>query len=372
MNTISVKRKMSFKEKLQECSKQLIEIDGKTLVNLGLSVKDGVFMLSLLPYFALYCRSAQEFFGERIIDNDTDRQINDLRNGLKLYSEKYNKSKDATLNSDEQQNNIFKNMFRFKFMQDWNIHYNLGVYIDMEGHIIGDTQFLNYFLNIPSVDIEVQNERAYAIGEFLGKKTAYILNAYFGIKNIHKYSEINMLPKYGYIDMNTNIRHQFFNKDVGKELNLIILHILSSIGFVNNMLCNLMSDDNLWLNRIKYISAHYAWSGLKKVKQHFDNEKQSVNVFSENINQFIKNGSYLFPSNFRNCMMHYDFCNKGTEVIMEKNFSDDKPFFGLIESCFGGKSYSRFFSELSIFLNDLEKYLLSWFNVDMKKVKWDL
>lgn len=54
MNTISVKRKMSFKEKLQECSKQLIEIDGKTLVNLGLSVKDGVFMLSLLPYFALY------------------------------------------------------------------------------------------------------------------------------------------------------------------------------------------------------------------------------------------------------------------------------------------------------------------------------
>lgn len=249
MNTISVKRKMSFKEKLQERSKQLIEIDGKTLVNLGLSVKDGVFMLSLLPYFALYCRSAQEFFGERIIDNDTDRQINDLRNGLKLYSEKYNKSKDATLNSDEQQNNIFKNMFRFKFMQDWNIHYNLGVYIDMEGHIIGDTQFLNYFLNIPSVDIEVQNEQAYAIGEFLGKKTAYILNAYFGIKNIHKYSEINMLPKYGYIDMNTNIRHHFFNKDVGKELNLIILHILSSIGFVNNMLCNLMSDDNLWLNR---------------------------------------------------------------------------------------------------------------------------
>ncbi len=97
MNTISVKRKMSFKEKLQERSKQLIEIDGKTLVNLGLSVKDGVFMLSLLPYFALYCRSAQEFFGERIIDNDTDRQINDLRNGLKLYSEKYNKSKEVRL-----------------------------------------------------------------------------------------------------------------------------------------------------------------------------------------------------------------------------------------------------------------------------------
>lgn len=39
-------------------------------------------------------------------------------------------------------------MIRFPFMKRWNIHYNLGVYIDMEGHVIGDTQMLNYFLTV--------------------------------------------------------------------------------------------------------------------------------------------------------------------------------------------------------------------------------
>ncbi len=186
MNTIPAGKKIFFREILQEHSKQLIEKDGKTLTNLGISVKDGVFMLSLLPYFALYCRSAQEFFGEEIIDDDIDKQINDLRNGLKIYSGRYIKSKDATLNSDEQQNNVFKNMLRFNFMQDWNIHYNLGVYIDRGGHIIGDTQFLNYFLNIPSVNVEEEKKRAYEIGNLLEKRLPKILTANLELKIIIK------------------------------------------------------------------------------------------------------------------------------------------------------------------------------------------
>ena len=171
--------------------------------------------------------------------------------------------------------------------------------------------------------------------------------------------------------MNTNIKCQFFSKDVDKELNLVILHILSSIGFVNHMLCKVVVNNNRWLDRIKYVSAHYAWSGLKKVKQHFDNEKQSFSNFSEDIDQLIRYGEYLFPSNFRNCMMHYDFYNKGIEVIKEKYFSDDKPFFGLVESCFNGKTYHEIFSKLSMYLDELEKHLLLWFNIDMENVRWD-
>lgn len=372
MKELYRKKDLSYKEKLKNCSKKLIELDGKILANTILNVKDGILSLSLIPYIALYCRSVQEFFGEKIIDDDIDEQINDLRNGLKLFSGKYNKIKSATLNSDEQQNNEFKNMLKFKCMERWNFHYNLGVYIDVYGHIIGDTQFLNYILNISFDNIQEQHERAFYIGYLLGQKLAYILDNYFGIKKFDKKTVISKMPQYGYIDMNTNKRCQFFSKDVDKELNLIVLHMLTSVGFINNMLGHVFTDNNLWLNRVKYISAHYAWSGLKRVQQHYANVTQSYNPFSDNIILLINNGADLFPSDFRNCMMHYDFCNKGTEIIMEKYFSNEIPLFGLVESCFNGKSYDEFFFEVELFLNDLEKQLSLWFNVDIKKVKWDL
>lgn len=158
MNTTSIDNNMSYKEKLRKCSEVLVKEDGISLVKLITSVKSGIFAFSMIPYIALYCRSAQEFFGEHIIDSETDEQINDLRNGLKLYSEKYNKFKKATLDSDEQQNNIFKSKLKFQTMQDWNIHYNLGIFLDESGYIIGDTQIFNYYLNLP--DINISDEKS--------------------------------------------------------------------------------------------------------------------------------------------------------------------------------------------------------------------
>lgn len=367
MNAISIDSTMSFKEKLKKCSEALIKEDGITLVKLILSVKNGIFALSIIPYVALYCRSVQEFFGEHIIDGDMDSQINDLRNGLKLYSEKYNKLKNATLASDEQQNNIFKSKLKFKTMQDWNIHYNLGIYFDKNGYIIGNTQIMHYYLNLPDMDIENENKKAFEIGKILGKKLADILNTFYGIAYFEKNNNI-VMPQYGYMDLNTNRENDFFVHN-NKELNLIILHILSSIGFVNHILSNMLTSESLWLCRIKYIITHYAWSGLKKIKQHYECGEQHISVFSENLNQIINYGTNLFPSNFRNCMMHYNFFNKDDVIISEKYFCNNKPLFGLVESCFDGKSFDDFFSELSKYLNDLENQLLLWVNVDIGKIK---
>lgn len=176
------------------------------------------------------------------------------------------------------------------------------------------------------------------------------------------------MPQYWYMDLNTNKENDFFTHN-NKELNLMILHILSGIGFVNHILCNMLTSENLWLCRVKYIIAHYAWSGLKKIKQHYECGEQHTSIFSEDLNQIISCGTDLFPSNFRNCMMHYDFFNKDDEIITEKCFCNNKPLFGLVESCFNGKSYDDFFSELSKYLNVLEDQLLLWVNVDMKKIK---
>lgn len=362
-----------FKAVLNEYSKILIVKDGMTLANyMQASKRNGVIALSLLPFLALYCRSAQEFLGKIIIEDELDKQINDLRNGLKIYSGKYNKAKDAVLRSDEQQNHVFKNMLRFPIMRSMNIHYNLGVYFDTEGHVIGDTQIANYFLNIPHVNCTDQQTKAREIGRMLEEKIGYILIEIFGIDPLRKDLEISDCPKCGYRDLNTNKKSDFFNHPVDKELNLILLHILSSIGFVRHILCSMLSNDNQWAFRIEYIVAHYAWSALKKIEQHYDNDNTKKGNIQKAVNSIVDEGARLFPSSFRNCMMHYDLCNNGTAVVLQEYFDSQKPFWGLVESCFEGKTYNQFVSELRSYTMKLEGYILSWFCVDMKKIKWDL
>ena len=49
------------------------------------------------------------------------------------------------------------------------------------------------------------------------------------------------------------------------------------------------------------------------------------------------NDRALFDSSFRSCMIHYGFYNKGICAVKDEHLVE-KPFFGLIESCFEGIS----------------------------------
>jgi len=373
VNVASNESTKSFEDLLNECSKRLIEEDGRTLISYVLANRnDGMIALSLLPYLALYCRSVQEFFGERVIENEIDKQICDLRNGLKIYSGRYSKGKEATFHSDEHQNQMFKDVLRFPFMKNWNIHYNLGVYFNIEGHIIGNTQILNYYLNSPATNEKVQKEHAFSVGRILGERIAFILKDMCEVESLTMKGEISSCPRCGYRDFNTNRKSDFFNDAIDKELNLIILHILSNIGFVEHIFCSMLPKNNPLVFRIEYIAAHYAWSGLKKIKQHCDNDNMDSNKITDDIKFMIDKGVALFPSAFRNCMMHYDLCNKGNPVVLEEKYNSEEPFYGLIESCFEGKSYNEFASELRAYILELERCLSSWFHIDMRKIKWDL
>lgn len=363
----------NYEETLKNCSKKLIEEDGKTLITyISKSKKNGVIALSLLPYLALYCRSAQEFFCQKIIEDELDKQIKDLRNGLKIYANRYNQGKRETFDADKRQNKIFEDRLRFSFMKKWNIHYNLGVYFDAYGHIIGDTQLFDYFLNITSPKGQNMNKHAFQIGNMLGKKLENILHDMCGLSSLVANLCIIDCPKYGYRDFNTNRTDGFFNNEVGKELNLIILHIVSTIGFVEHIVRLMLPNDNLWLFRIEYIVAHYAWSGLKKIKQHFDNN--TLNCFSNNpdITFMVEMGATLFPSNFRNCMMHYDLSHKGIPAIPKEYYNPNKQLYGLVESCFGGTTYYELSSELRNYLLNFENCLLAWFCIDIKRIRWNL
>ena len=168
----------SLSELLNEKALQLVELDGKSITQLlGVYCNNSIVSLSIIPYIALYCRSAQDFLGEKIMNDEVDEKISDIRNGLKLYSGRYSKGVREVLRSDKHQDEIFRNRLRFSFMKNWNIHYNLGVFFDERNCIIGNSQQLNYFLNVPTVNLTIQQEIAFEMGEMLAENLANTLTA---------------------------------------------------------------------------------------------------------------------------------------------------------------------------------------------------
>lgn len=74
----------SLSELLNEKALQLVELDGKSITQLlGVYCNNSIVSLSIIPYIALYCRSAQDFLGEKIMNDEVDEKISDIRyNGL--------------------------------------------------------------------------------------------------------------------------------------------------------------------------------------------------------------------------------------------------------------------------------------------------
>ncbi|EPG0922715.1 hypothetical protein E1R34_002957, partial [Listeria monocytogenes] len=61
-----------------------------------------------------------------------------------------------------------------------------------------------------------------------------------------------------------NKENVFFSDQFNKETNLIFLHMLSTVGFTNNMLIPILKKRETWLLRIMYINVHNTILGIKK------------------------------------------------------------------------------------------------------------
>ncbi|WP_323741065.1 hypothetical protein [Listeria welshimeri] len=362
----------NYNDVLRMTAKNLIEQDGLTLIDLLINANDSVINLSLIPFCALYCRSAKEFLNINSNNNEADREVTDIRNGLKIFTEKFSKGKKMAYNSDNQENEHFKSMLRFRFTKEFNIHLNLGVYFDKHGKVIFNTQLANFYLNIPKNKGVSMNEHASMVGKRLSEETAEILLHHCHSNNL-KNNRINHndIPKYGYIDFNTNKKNVFFCDQFNKETNLIFLHMLSTVGFTNNILIPILPNRDTWLLRIMYINVHNTILGIKKVIQHLkQNSSKDFNI--PEIDKYLNDGFQVFSSSFRNCMMHYDLIdNKGCPVILQKFYNPSLPLNGLIESCYDGMNYSQYFDELYKTSQKLEDYLLSLFTINYNRICWD-
>lgn len=315
----------------------------------------------LLPYIALFLRSVEEFCNARIVDEEIEKQVYDLRNGLKLFSDRYSKAKQKVLRIDEEQDNYFKSQLRFSFTKNLNIHYNLGIYTDPWGNIIGNTQMISDYLNLSqNLPDEERDKYIFNFSKEFGKGVSKVYNTFYGKETERQTIEINDCPCCYYADANTNRKNTVFTYNCSKELNLEILYILSTIGFVEHVMKIMLPKNNLCLFRLEYITAHNVKNSIERITKHFDNDIENQTVISE-LNKTAKINTKIFNSDFRNCIMHYKLHKENEPTVNAQNFDITKKFFGLVESCFDGMSFEIYEAELTKYLNTVEESLKLWF-----------
>lgn len=342
----------------------LIRNDCETIKTIINSVRHPIFSSEMIPYIALFCRSLEEYTGQQFLTSELDSQIYDIRNSIKTFSKEYRKGKKRFLRSDNSQDAEFRERLRFEFTKDWNIHYNLGVYFTKDKRIIGNTQLIADTLNLNGMSDKEKAEKAYSLSYNMSSIVGSVSS---GIaESIDPPSIIinPRIPEYYYSDSNTN-RSPFFNTAFPKDVNLFLLHIVSNLGFVNYVLSPLFLHENAWLLRIKYIVTHYAYLGLKHVRQHLDNAKgNSSGNLIHDIDGILTSASWAFPAKFRNCMMHYDLVSEGTFLIPESALDSGKTLYGLVEACFDGMEYADYLDSLTGLAEQMIQIVREQFSFD--------
>jgi hypothetical protein len=336
---------------------RLIQNDAESIFSLAKTERDPIFMLAILPYYALFVQSCQECLGGIYVDEKFADYIKGIRNYIKAYADSLGKSKKRISRVDTEQDQIYKSKLRFGFMKPWNIHYNLGTYWTEDKHMIGNTQMYADFLDIEKFDKNKADQRLYELGEELGKFIAAVQD---GLKV--SFSPINTKRNSAgvsvrfYYDLNTNKHNKMFVNE-NKDLNLFCMNLVSNINFVKYVLAQMFPDYNTWLFRVEYNVTYYTYKALCRLKNYCENNSD-LGIDTAALSDVINLDTDIFQTNFRNCMMHYGI--QGKKVVSKENI--DQPLFGMIETCFFGMKFQTYYLKLRKLEDRMIDYLESYIN----------
>lgn len=340
---------------------RIIQEDAESIYSLLASERNSVFSMGVIPYYALFVQSCQEFMGENFLPESAATEIKDIRNHIKIYAEGFGKTKKRVLATDDEQNEDFKSQLRFQFLKKWNVHLNLGTYWTEDQHLISNTQLLADFLGIKSLNKNA-GKRQYELGYQIGSFVASVRGGFsesLALPTIQRNNEAISIKHY--FDINTNRRNPIFVDNSAKELNLLFLHLLCNINFLKYILRGLFKEGNTWIFRTEYIVTYYTLRALQRLKN-YSESNSDITIDGVEIERILKNGETLFQSKLRNCMMHYDLKNQG--VISTENV--DKHFYGIIETCFDGMDYYTYLGKLRGLSDEIITFLEKRF--DFSKV----
>lgn len=351
------------KELLQMLSVFFLKNDVETLYAIAQSKtrNNPIITLGLLQYFSLFCYEYDALLSKREIEghikNDSAIKLRDERNSIKLFIERYGKTRNRIIEIDSVQDAHFKDLTKNVDQIRNAEYYNLGVFFDENDNIIGNTQYWAYSMSNkknPLAFFKPDNNKlfGYEIG--------------VAINSVKKGLE-SFLPDYCvsindydnrlfYKDYNTNLPFATVQgiESYNKELSLRILHLLSALGFMKNIICRIVPSNNLWCIRVKYLIVYSSHISIHILKEKYEN------LFS-----WVHSDLWFIKSDFRNCMMHYELYEDGMLYISEEYIDLFKPMFGLVESCFDGKTIGQLNAAIDEEMDYCLEHLRQMFLIDL-------
>ena len=151
---------------------RIMQEDAESIYSLLQTERDSVFAMEIIPYYALFVQSCQEYMGENLLPESIAKDLKDIRNHIKSYAEGFSKSQKRVAFIDGAQDKDFKEQLKFEFLKKINIHLNLGTYWTEKRQVIGNTQQLAEFLAVESMFDSKLKEKNYQMGYHIGSFVA--------------------------------------------------------------------------------------------------------------------------------------------------------------------------------------------------------
>jgi len=330
---------------------------------------DPIFINQIMPYMAMVGYEAVNFMnkiGANIeIDQKSKFSMVDVRNKAKFFDLKFTQIMQCTSNVDELQHRYFAEDMKYPKLAKWNIHDNLGIYFNSEKKVIGNTQYQvwifqdNNTLKKP-IDLMdrfmIQSRDANEFGHDVGGLIGQVSGSLEAAKDFMLHDVDFRYFKYYANDFNTN-RCKTAENENYKTIRLLLLHILSSVGFMLYGAKKCIVRENGFLLRIEYIALHYALKRLSEIKKFLERDDMINDVkLLECASRFCFDGNSVLNADFGKCMRHYGLRDKDEKpAVISDKFDLALPFCGLIESY-----YDTTYSEYQILVeSELEKIYTS-------------
>lgn len=71
----------------------IMQEDAETIFSLMKTERDPIFAMEIIPYYALFIQSCQEYMGETFIEGTSAVKVKDIRNFIKIYGESFGKQR---------------------------------------------------------------------------------------------------------------------------------------------------------------------------------------------------------------------------------------------------------------------------------------
>ena len=331
----------------------------KKYIGLPNSIKNH-FFLYFAPYSALVCHEAINYInkkGQEVqLEQTSKYSIETIRKKAKFFDLSFNQIMQSTANVDMLQHEWFANDMRFPELARWNVHDNLGISFDVNKNIIGNTQYAAWVYQDEDTikkplseakNFRLQNEELYNFAFDMGRVLASISDGLSAVKDFIT-SDVSMHEMKIYAnDFNTN-RCNSEGEDKYKIIQLLLLHILSSIGFILHVAKTYTIRDSGLLLRVQYIMYSAALKRFDQLKTYLQNN--STEIDDKNLLSLLSKFNFkenpLLSATFGNSMRHYGLFDKnGMPLIKEEYFNLALPLCGLVESQF---NVSYFEYQLSV------------------------